>query len=145
MAGTQKGLPSTHNKDLQESLDPMMDHVKTVPDSIQIANGALSTLTVNPEKIKAALDDVADYLVRKGVPFRETHHISSRCVAKSEETGIPMNEFSHEQIKAIDERFEEDIADVFNYETTIESRSAKGGTSKATVLEQIEILNKILA
>ncbi|RMJ01678.1 hypothetical protein CDV36_015631 [Fusarium kuroshium] len=154
MAGfmmTQKGLPSTYNKDLQESLEPMMDHVKTVSDSIQIANGVLATLAVNAEKMKAALDpfmlatDVADYLVRKGVLFRETHHISGRCVAKSEETGIPMNEFSCEQIKAIDERFEEDIADVFNYETSVESRSAKGGTSKATVLEQIEVLRKMLA
>ncbi|RSL42870.1 hypothetical protein CEP53_011968 [Fusarium sp. AF-6] len=134
MAGfmmTQKDLPSTYNEDLQESLEPMMDHVKTVSDSIQIANGVLATLTVNPEKMKAALDpfmlatDVADYL--------------------SEETGIPMNEFSYEQIKAIDERFEEDIADVFNYETSVESRSAKGGTSKATVLEQIEVLRKMLA
>ncbi|KAF4981787.1 hypothetical protein FZEAL_2460 [Fusarium zealandicum] len=153
MAGfmmTQKGLPSTYNKDLQESLEPMMDHVKTVSDSIQIANGVLATLAVSPEKMRAALDpfmlatDVADYLVRKGVPFRETHHISGRCVAKSEETGIPMNELSYEQIKAIDERFEEDIADVFNYDTSVESRTAKGGTSKATVLEQIEVLKKML-
>ncbi|UPL00752.1 hypothetical protein LCI18_011686 [Fusarium solani-melongenae] len=105
MAGfmmTQKGLPSTYNEDLQESLEPMMDHVKTVSDSIQIANGVLATLTINPKKMKATLDpfmlatDVTDYLVRKGVPFRETHHISGRSVAKSEETGIPMNEFSYE-------------------------------------------------
>ncbi|KAM5380377.1 hypothetical protein ACJZ2D_003479 [Fusarium nematophilum] len=135
----------------KESLEPMMDHVKTVSDSIQIANGVLSTLNVQPDKMRAALDpfmlatDVADYLVRKGVPFRETHHVSGRYVAKSEETSIPMNEFSYEQIKAIDERFEEDIADAFNYEASIESRSAKGGTSKATVLEQIEVLRKMLA
>lgn len=154
MAGfmmTQKGLPSTYNKDLQESWEPMMDHVKTVSDSIQIANGVLSTLTVSPEKMRAALDpfmlatDVADYLVRKGVPFRETHHISGRCVAKSEETGIPMNELSYEQMKAIDERFEEDISDVFNYETSVESRTAKGGTSKEGVLEQIKVLKEMLA
>ncbi|KAH7134793.1 L-Aspartase-like protein [Dactylonectria estremocensis] len=153
MAGlmmTQKGLPSTYNKDLQESLEPMMDHVKTVSDSIQIANGVLSTLTALPEKMKASLDpfmlatDVADYLVRKGVPFRETHHISGRCVAKSEETGIPMNELSYETLKGIDERFEEDIADVFNYEASVESRTAKGGASKAAVLEQIAVIRKIL-
>ncbi|EEU42316.1 uncharacterized protein NECHADRAFT_80147 [Fusarium vanettenii 77-13-4] len=112
-----------------------MDHVKTVSNSIQIANGVLATLTVNAEKMKTALDpfmlatNVTDYLVRKGVPFRETHHIGPMCG----------------QIKAIDERFEEDIADVFNYETSVESRSAKGGTSKATVLEQIEVLRKMLA
>lgn len=153
MAGlmmTQKGLPSTYNKDLQESLEPMMDHVKTVSDSIQIANGVLSTLTALPEKMKASLDpfmlatDVADYLVRKGVPFRETHHISGRCVAKSEETGIPMNELSYETLKAIDERFEKDIADVFNYEASVESRTAKGGASKAAVIEQIEVIRKII-
>ncbi|KAF4125921.1 argininosuccinate lyase [Geosmithia morbida] len=153
MAGfmmTQKGLPSTYNKDLQESVEPMLDHVKTVSDSIQIANGVLSTLNVVPAKMKAALDpfmlatDVADYLVRKGVPFRETHHISGRCVAKSEETGIPMNEFSFEQMKAIDSRFEEDISEAFNYETSVERRSAKGGTSKSSVLEQIAVLKAML-
>lgn len=128
----------------------MMDHVKTVSDSIQIANGVLSTLTALPEKMKASLDpfmlatDVADYLVRKGVPFRETHHISGCCVAKSEETGIPMNELSYETLKAIDERFEKDIADVFNYEASVESRTAKGGASKAAVLEQIEVIRKII-
>lgn len=72
-------------------------------------------------KMKATLDspmlvtDVADYLVLKGVPFRETHHISSRYVAKSEETSIPMNELSFEQLQAIDSRFEEDIAEAFVY------------------------------
>ncbi|UNI20446.1 Argininosuccinate lyase [Purpureocillium takamizusanense] len=153
MAGfmmTQKGLPSTYNKDLQESVEPMLDHVKTVSDSIQIANGVLATLTTNAEKMRAALDpfmlatDVADYLVRKGVPFRETHHISGRCVAKSEETGIPMNELSYEQMKAIDPRFEEDISEAFNYDTSVERRSAKGGTSKSSVMEQIKVLEEML-
>ncbi|KAM0201430.1 hypothetical protein ACHAQI_011343 [Fusarium lateritium] len=109
---TQKGLPSTYNKGLQESFEPMMDHIKAVSDSVQITNGVLSSLTVSPEKTKAALNhfmlatDVADYLVRKGV--------SGRCVANSEEIGISRNGLSFEQMKAIDERFEEDIADVFN-------------------------------
>jgi argininosuccinate lyase len=52
---------------------------------------------------------VADYLVRKGVPYRETHHVPGRCVAKSEDRVIPMNELAFEQIKEIDERLEEDI------------------------------------
>ncbi|KAM0240189.1 hypothetical protein ACHAP5_007986 [Fusarium lateritium] len=138
---TEKGLPSTYNKDLQESLEPMMDHIKTVSDSFQITNGVLSTLIVSPEKIQAALDpyilatDVVNYLVRKGVHFRETHHISGRCVANSEETDIPLNELSFEQMKGIDERFEEDVADVLNYETSVESRTAESGTGKATVIE----------
>lgn len=114
MAGlmmTQKGLPSTCNKDLQESWEPMLDHVKTVSDSIQVANGVLAALTIQPEKMQASLDpfmlatDLADYLVRKGIPFGEAHHISGRCVALSEQTGTPMNELTYEQLKGMDARF----------------------------------------
>ncbi|PHH85687.1 hypothetical protein CDD83_68 [Cordyceps sp. RAO-2017] len=153
MAGfmmTQKGLPSTYNKDLQESIEPMLDHVKTVSDSVQIANGVLSTLTTRPDRMRDALDpfmlatDVADYLVLKGVPFRETHHISGRCVAKSEETGIPMNKLTYQQLKEIDGRFEEDVAKVFDYDASVERRAAKGGTSKSSVLEQIKVLREML-
>ncbi|KAK2012093.1 L-Aspartase-like protein [Colletotrichum eremochloae] len=143
MAGfmmTQNGLPSTYNKDLQESWEPMLDHAKTVSDSVQIAEGVLAAFDTHPEKMKAALDpftlatDVADYLVRKGAPFRETHHVSDRCVTLSEKTGIP----------AIDERFEEVIADIFNYEKSVEMRAAKGGTSKSSVFEQIAVLRASL-
>lgn len=154
MAGfmmTLKGLPSTYNKDLQESVEPMLDHVKTVGDSIQIAEGVLSTLDTKPEKMLAALDpfmlatDVADYLVRKGVPFRETHHISGQVVALSEQTGTPMNELTYEQMRGVDKRFEEDIKESFDYEKSVEMRSARGGTSKASVLEQVRVLTEMLA
>ena len=147
---TSKALSSTYNKDLQESWEPMLDHVSTISDSIQIANGILSTLTVRPERMLAALDptllatDLADFLVRKGVPFRETHHISGQVVAKSEELGIPMDQLSLEQLKAIDDRFSKDVMDTFNYETSVESRSAKGGNSRSRVLEQIKVLRAML-
>lgn len=148
---TLKGLPSTYNKDLQESVEPLLDHVKTVGDSIQIAEGVLSTLATQRDKMRAALDlsmlatDVADYLVRKGVPFRETHHISGRCVALSEQTGTPMNELTYEQMKGVDARFEEDISETFDYEKSVEMRAAKGGTSKACVLEQVKVLTGMIA
>ncbi|OTB00999.1 hypothetical protein M426DRAFT_323784 [Hypoxylon sp. CI-4A] len=147
---TLKGLPSTYNKDLQESWEVMLDTVKTVSDSIQISTGVLATLDIKPEKMKAALDpfmlatDIADYLVRKGVPFRETHHISGRVVALSENTDTPMNELTYEQLKSVDERFEKDIAEYFDYERSVEMRAAKGGTSKASVLEQIQVLRQAL-
>ncbi|KAB8606246.1 hypothetical protein FH972_025876 [Carpinus fangiana] len=145
-----KGIPSTYNKDLQESVEPMLDHVKTVSDSIQIATGVLSTLKIQPEKMKAALTpdmlatDIADYLVRKGVPFRETHHISGQVVALAEQTGTPMDQLSYEQLKGVDARFEKDIVDSFDYQKSVEMRSAKGGTSKAAVLEQIQVVKKML-
>lgn len=128
----------------------MLDHVKTISDSVLIANGILSTLVLRPERMLAALDptllatDVADFLVRKGVPFRETHHISGRVVAKSEELGIPIDKLSLEQLKAIDDRFTDDITHILDYETSVESRSAKGGTSRSSILEQIQVLRAIL-
>jgi argininosuccinate lyase len=153
MAGlmyTIKGLPSTYNKDLQESVEPMLDCVRTVGDSIQIATGVLSTMTIQPKKMLEALTpdmlatDLADYLVRKGVPFRETHHISGQVVALAEKENIPMDKLSVGQLQGVDPRFEKDVVECFNYERSVEMRSAKGGTSKATVLEQIEILKGML-
>lgn len=154
MAGlmmTVKGIPSTYNKDLQESVEPMLDHVKTIGDSIQIATGVLSTLTANPEKMRAALDgfmlatDLADYLVRKGVPFRETHHISGQVVALSEKTGIPMEKLSYEKLKSVDARFKEDVSACFDFDRSVEMRTSKGGTSKKCVLEQIAVIRALLA
>ncbi len=84
-----KGIPSTYNKDLQEDKEPLFDAVDTTKNGIQIATGVLSTLNIFPDKMKAALTpdmlatDLAEYLVRKGIPFRETHHISGSAVRLS--------------------------------------------------------------
>jgi len=153
MAGlyvTIKGLPTTYNKDLQESVEPLIDHIKTVSDSIQIATGVLSTLKVSAEKMHAALTpemlatEFADYLVRKGVPFREGHHISGRVVALAENENIPMDKLSLEQLKGIDSRLGDDVVECLDYERAVELKNATGGTSKSAVLEQIEILKKLL-
>ncbi|KAF5530549.1 argininosuccinate lyase [Fusarium mexicanum] len=146
-----EGIPSTYNKDLQESWEPTLGHVKTISDSVQIANGILSTLQLRPERMIASLNssllatDVADALVKINVPFCEAHHISGRVVAKSEELGITMDQLSLEQLQTIDSRFPDNIKDVFNYEASVESRSAQGGTSQGRVLEQIEVLKGMLA
>ena len=153
MAGfmyTLKGLPSTYNKDLQESVEPLLDCIKTVRDSVQIAKGVLSTMAIQPDKMLEALTpdmlatDLADYLVRKGVPFRETHHISGQVVALAEREKVPMDKLSTKKLRAVDSRFEDDITDVFNYERSVEMRSAKGGTCKASVKEQIGVIQALL-
>ncbi len=153
MAGmmmTVKGLPSTYNKDLQESFEPMLDGTKTVADSIQIATGVLSTMTIFPDKMKAALSpdmlatDLADYLVRKGVPFRDTHHISGQVVALAEREGKPMDQLSKEQLQGVDGRFGDDVVSCFDYERSVETRTVKGGTSRKSVEEQIEVIVKML-
>jgi argininosuccinate lyase len=153
MAGlyvTIKGLPTTYNKDLQESVEPMIDHIKTVGDSMQIATGVLSTLIINAEKMHAALapemlaTEFADYLVRKGVPFREGHHISGRVVALAESENVPMDKLSLEQLKGIDSRLGDDVVQCLDYERAVELKNATGGTSKSAVLEQVQILKQSL-
>lgn len=153
MAGlmyTIKGLPSTYDKDLQESVEPLLDHVKTIGNSIQIATGVLSTLDVQPKNMLAALTpdmlatDLADYLVRKGVPFRETHHVSGKVVALAEKTGVPMDELTYEQLVEIDSRFDKDVTACFDFESSVEARKTKGGTSRASVLEQIDVLRGMI-
>ncbi|KAI9826999.1 MAG: hypothetical protein M1826_006478 [Phylliscum demangeonii] len=153
MAGlmyTVKGLPSTYNKDLQESVEPLLDHMATVRDSIKIATGVISTLAVRPEQMRAALSpdmlatDLADYLVRKGVPFRETHHIAGQVVALAEREKTAMDQLSFDQLSAIDGRFGRDVLDCFDFERSVDARSAKGGTSRGRVEEQIKVLRKMI-
>ncbi|KAF8470193.1 L-Aspartase-like protein [Kalaharituber pfeilii] len=147
MAGfmyTLKGLPLTYNKDLQEDKEPLFDCIRTVLDSIRIATGVLSTLNVHREKMRAALTadmlatDLADYLVRKGVPFRQTHHISGSAVRLAEQKGCQISELSVQELKGLCDKFEDDVVGVFDFETSVERRAAKGGTARSCVVEQIE-------
>ncbi|KAI0479133.1 L-Aspartase-like protein [Xylariaceae sp. FL0804] len=153
MAGlmmTLKGTPSTYNKDLQESWEAMLDGTRTVSDSLRIATGVLATLRIYPERMRQALDpsmlatDLADYLVRRGVPFRETHHVSGRVVALAEREGVPMDRLTVDQLRAVDARFGPDVRDCFDYDRSVEMRSAKGGTSRDSVLEQVRVLREML-
>lgn len=128
----------------------MLDSVQTVSDSLGIANGVIATMTVRPERMLAALDktmlatDVAEWLVRNGCPFREAHHISGRVVALSENTETSMDKLTLEQLQAIDSRFTADIVKAFEYESSVEAKSARGGTSRSAVLQQIQELQAIL-
>ncbi|OCK97039.1 argininosuccinate lyase [Cenococcum geophilum 1.58] len=145
-----KGIPSTYNKDLQESVQPMLDTVKTLRDGLQIAARLLATATVYPDKMRAALSpdmlatDLAEYLVRKGVPFRETHHLAGKMVALAEDENKGMDELTIEQFQGIDKRFGDDVLSVFDYERSVELKDATGGTSRRAVLEQLEALKKTL-
>mmetsp|Transcript_19542 Transcript_19542/g.53779 ORF Transcript_19542/g.53779 Transcript_19542/m.53779 type:complete len:467 (+) Transcript_19542:161-1561(+) len=141
---TLKGLPRAYNKDLQEDKVPLFEAVDTVKDCLAIATGVICTMKPNPEMLKKALcpemlaTDLADYLVRKGVPFRETHHISGACVRLAEEQKVSIDTLSLAQLQEIDPRFREDVLRVWDYETSVERKSSAGGTSKATVLKQTE-------
>ncbi|CCC67459.1 hypothetical protein NCAS_0A09010 [Naumovozyma castellii] len=146
-----KGIPSTYDKDMQEDKEALFDCLTTVEHSILIATGVISTLAVQEEKMKNALTmdmlatDLADYLVRKGVPFRETHHISGECVALAENLGLSgIDKLSLEQYQKIDARFAEDLYETFNFEQSVERRDATGGTAKSAVFKQLKNLQSQL-
>lgn len=149
---SMKSIPSTYDKDMQEDKEPLFDCLITVEHSILISTGVISTLNINKAKMEEALTmdmlatDLADYLVRKGVPFRETHHISGECVRKSEVLKLSgIDQLTLEQFKEIDSRFGDDVVDVFDFETSVERRTATGGTAKSAVSKQLQLLKALLS
>ncbi|KAI0797719.1 argininosuccinate lyase [Abortiporus biennis] len=153
MAGflmTLKGLPSTYNKDLQEDKEPLFDAYDTVSASFKIAEGVIATMEVHADKMFQALTmdvlatDLADYLVRKGIPFRETHHISGRAVALAESRKCQLNELTFQDYQGLSDKFSEDIHDIFNFEASVERRESIGGTSRKMVERQISVLRSAL-
>ncbi|TDL27374.1 argininosuccinate lyase [Rickenella mellea] len=154
MAGflmTLKGLPSTYNKDLQEDKEPLFDTVDNISACFRIAEGVVATMEVHAEKMRQALTmdvlatDLADYLVRKGTPFRETHHISGRAVAMAETRGVQLNELTLEDYRGLSDKFGSDVHAVFDFEASVERRNAIGGTSKDMVARQVDVLRKALS
>lgn len=121
----------------------MIDCIKTVSNCVRITQGVLATLTIHGDKMKAALTDdmlatdIADYLVRKGVPFRQTHHIAGAIVRKAEEAGVSMSALPLKAFQEVSPLFEDDVAQVFDFEMSVERRSTFGGTSSSSVLAQI--------
>lgn len=146
-----KGTPTTYNKDLQEGWDVMYDTVDTVYDCVRIATGVLSTLKINPEKMASGLSadmlatDLAEYLVRKGVPFRETHHISGAAVKMAEDRGCELSDLTPADLRGIHPLFEDDVSEVWDFQRSAEMRDTEGGASRRSVLEQVTKLRTYLA
>ena len=147
---TLKGLPLTYNKDLQEDKEPLFDSVETITSLIKISCGVIETLTVNPDKMKAALSsemlatDIAYYLVRKGVPFRDAHHVSGECVQLAEFKNTDLDKLTLEDFMVVSAKFESDILDIFDYEKSMEQYNAKGGTGSKSILWQIDVFEQWL-
>ena len=141
-----KGLPTAYNKDLQEDKAALFDALDTVEASLQIASGVLATITPVPERMKASLNsfmlatDLSEYLVRRGVPFRETHHVSGRAVQLAEERGCALTDLTLADLQGLHPLFADDVMGVWDFEAAVERRDATGGTSKRSVLQQAATL-----
>ncbi|XP_068271555.1 argininosuccinate lyase [Nyctibius grandis] len=145
-----KGLPSTYNKDLQEDKEAVFDVVDTLNAVLQVFNGVISTLQINRENMERALSpemlstDLALYLVRKGMPFRQAHIVSGKAVQLAESKGIPLSHLSLDDLKSISALFGSDVSQIFNVVNSVEQYTAMGGTAKSSVNAQIEQLRELL-
>ncbi|MBQ0060138.1 MAG: argininosuccinate lyase, partial [Lachnospiraceae bacterium] len=130
---TMKCLPLAYNKDMQEDKEMTFDAIDTTRDSILLMTGLLSTASFNPEIMaKSATGgfinatDAADYLVRKGVPFRDAHSIIGRLVLTCIEKNVAMDDLPLEDYKKECEAFDEDIYEAISLKTCVERRKTKG-------------------
>jgi argininosuccinate lyase len=144
LLATLKGLPSTYDKDLQEDKAPVFAATDTLLAILPVMAGALKTITAKPVRMRNAIDsfmmatDLADYLVNKGIPFRETHAIAGKAVRLAGEKNVGLEEISLEAYQALSPAFEADVYQVFDPMKSIEKRNAIGGTSLQSVKNQIE-------
>ncbi len=138
-----KGLPSTYNKDLQEDKEALFDALDTLTMELPIVARIIETLKVNEVRMAAALDDrmlatdLADLLVRKGVPFRQSHHLVGQAVRRAEELGVSLRQLGLAEYQAIDPAFDEAVFSVLDFHRSVAERDAEGGTAPQAVRDQI--------
>jgi argininosuccinate lyase len=148
---TLKGLPSAYNKDLQEDKEALFDAVDTVHLVLPVVTAIIRTLQVNPEKMRAALDEemlateLADYLVRKGLPFRQAHHAIGAVVRYASSSGLKFSQIPLDKLQEISPLFDTDVSTIFDFDAAVARRAAPGGTAPEAVRQQIAEAHKWLA
>lgn len=135
-----KGLPLAYNKDMQEDKEAVFDAFDTTRACLEVSTLVLRNVELNEEKMRAAASqgmmnatELADYLVRKGVPFREAHETVGRIVIKALERGVELNDLPLDELRSFSNEIESDVFEVLTLENTIASKSIIGGTAPAQV------------
>lgn len=145
---TLKGLPSTYDKDLQEDKPPVFAATDTLLAVLPVLAGALRTLTLHPARMRAALDsamlatDLADYLVRRGVPFRAAHGSAGRAVRLALDKGIDLTQLSLSEWQTLG-AFEADVVNVFDPAQSVAHRNSLGGTAPEAVRAQLALAKAV--
>ena len=146
-----KALPLAYNKDMQEDKEPIFDAVDTVSRCLPVFTEMLRTMRVLPGNMSEAASrgfinatDCADYLTRRGMPFREAYTVVGQLVAKCIESGKTLETLTIDEYRSLCPEFEEDVYQAIALETCVESRSAPGGPARNSVLAQIESVRRFL-
>jgi argininosuccinate lyase len=147
-----KGLPMTYNRDMQEDKEPLFDSIDTIDLTLALYAEMLAAAKVNATRAAEAVrdplllaTDLADYLVRKGVPFREAHEVVGKLVGEAARTGVPLNELPAETYREASAAFGDDVAQVFDIPTALAARKAAGAPSAANVRARLEHWKAALA
>ena len=148
---TMKGLPLGYNRDLQEDKEALFDSFDSLMLVMPAFTGMVSTLEFNRSRIQdlsvagfSMATDVADFLVRQGVAFKEAHDAVGKLVAYCEENNLELSDLTKEQYESVSRHLKPDLKDVLNLTAAIESRNSAGGTSSKQVIEQLLKLRKLV-
>lgn len=140
---TCKGLPLAYNKDLQEDKEGALDAAHTLDQCLTVMRGMVSTWKVNAGRMRAvmhrghlAATDVADYLAKRGMPFREAHAVVGHLVLEAEKAGCDISELPIETFRAASDLFGDDVVGAFDLDAIVAARTTRGGTAPAAVAEQ---------
>ena len=145
LLATLKGLPLAYNRDLQEDKEPVFDQVDTLGVLLPAVAGMIATMRFDTERMAvlapqgfSLATDVAEWLVRQGVPFREAHEVAGACVQVCEQRGIELGDLSDDDLAAVSPAFTPAVREVLTVEGSLASRSAVGGTAPVRVAEQLD-------
>jgi argininosuccinate lyase len=148
---TLKGLPSSYNRDLQEDKEALFDSVDTVSAALELFSAMLSELTINRTRMEVAANDpnllaadLAEYLVRKGMPFREAHKVVGKLVAETMTKGVKLSSVPLTQFKKHSPKFDVDVAKVFDVRRSLSARRAVGAPSPKNISTQLKRWRKEL-
>jgi argininosuccinate lyase len=147
---TLKGLPSGYNKDLQEDKEALFDSIDTLMMILPVVTAIIQTLKLNPDKVRSALTedmlatDMADYLVEKGMPFREAHHVVGQVVRLASGRGIGLTQVPLADLQRLTPLFDADIAEWLTFEKSVARRANLGGTAPEAIRSQIESAKRLL-
>jgi argininosuccinate lyase len=151
LLATLKGLPLAYDRDLQEDKEPVFDTVDQLLMLLPAMTGLIATLRVDGPRLQAAAPagfalatDVAEWLVRRGVAFREAHEISGAFVSYCEELGVDLPDLTDEQLADVDPRLTPEVRGVLSVQGALEARSSVGGTAPKRVAEQLVALSTLV-
>jgi argininosuccinate lyase len=152
LLATLKALPLAYNRDLQEDKEPVLDSVDTLEVLLPAFTGMVATLTFNTARMAelapqgfSLATDVAEWLVREGVPFRVAHEVAGACVRRCEELGLELHELSDDQFAEISPHLTPSVREVLTVEGSVASRNGRGGTAPRRVREQLAELANVVA